>query len=51
VAATLARYGECLETGDWLILGTLVRPIPVHAGDVIEADFGPIGRVAVTIGG
>ena len=51
VAATLARYGECLETGDWLILGTLVRPIPVHSGDRIEADFGPIGRVAVTIGG
>jgi 2-oxo-hept-3-ene-1,7-dioate hydratase len=51
VAATLARYGECLETGDWLILGTLIRPIPVHAGDRIEADFGPLGRVAVTIGG
>ena len=51
VAATLARYGECLETGDWLILGTLVRPIPIHSGDVLEADFGPIGRVSVTIGG
>jgi 2-keto-4-pentenoate hydratase len=50
VAATLARYGECLETGDWLILGTLVRPIPVRAGDRIDADFGPLGRVSVTIG-
>src|SRR5262249_31802591 len=25
VAATLARYGECLESGDWLILGSLIR--------------------------
>ena len=47
VAATLARYGECLETGDWLILGTLVQPMPVHPGDRIEADFGPLGRVSV----
>jgi len=51
VAATLARYGECLETGDWVILGTLIRPIPVHPGDRFVADFGPLGRVAVTIGG
>ena len=49
VAKTLARYGECLETGDWLILGTLVQPIPVRAGDRIEADFGPLGRVSVSI--
>jgi 2-keto-4-pentenoate hydratase len=51
VAATLARYGETLETGDWVILGTLIRPVPVHVGDRFEADFGPLGRVAVTIGG
>jgi 2-keto-4-pentenoate hydratase len=51
VATTLARYGEWLETGDWIILGTLVRPVPVAKGDRIEADFGPLGRVAVEIGG
>jgi len=51
VAATLARYGETLETGDWLILGTLIRPVPVHVGDRFDADFGPLGRVTVTIGG
>jgi 2-oxo-hept-3-ene-1,7-dioate hydratase len=49
VATVVARYNEHLETGDWLILGTLVQPIPVHAGDRIEADFGPLGRVAVEI--
>jgi 2-keto-4-pentenoate hydratase len=51
VAAILSRYGETLETGDWLILGTLIRPLPVHVGDRFAADFGPLGRVAVTITG
>jgi 2-oxo-hept-3-ene-1,7-dioate hydratase len=49
VAKTLARYGECLETGDWLILGTLIQPVSVRAGDRITADFGPLGRVSVSI--
>jgi 2-keto-4-pentenoate hydratase len=51
VAATLARYGETLETGDWIILGSLVAPLPLHAGDRIEADFGPVGRLAIDIAG
>jgi 2-oxo-hept-3-ene-1,7-dioate hydratase len=50
IAATLARYGEQLEKDDWLILGSLIPPLPVHAGDVIEGDFGPLGRVSITIG-
>ncbi len=49
VGATLSRYAERLEQGDWIILGTLIKPIPVRAGDALEADFGPLGRVAVTI--
>jgi 2-keto-4-pentenoate hydratase len=51
VAATLAGYGEHVEKDDWLILGTLTVPLPVHDGDRIQADFGPLGRVAVTIAG
>ena len=51
VATVLARYRERLETGDWIILGSLIPPIPVHAGDHIDADFGPFGRVAVEIDG
>jgi len=50
VADMLARYGEWLETGDWVICGALTRPLPVRSGDRIEADFGPLGRVAVEIG-
>jgi 2-keto-4-pentenoate hydratase len=51
VAATLSRYGETRETGDWLILGTLIRPVPVHVGDRFVADFGPLGRVSVSVVG
>jgi 2-oxo-hept-3-ene-1,7-dioate hydratase len=51
VAATLARCGECLESGDWLILGTLIRPTPLHPGDRITADFGPLGTVTVEVAG
>jgi 2-keto-4-pentenoate hydratase len=49
VAAMLSRYGERLEQGDWLILGTLIKPIPVRAGERLEADFGPLGKIAVQI--
>jgi 2-oxo-hept-3-ene-1,7-dioate hydratase len=49
VAAVLARHGETLEADDWLILGSLIQPIPVHAGDRLTADFGPLGRVSVEI--
>lgn len=49
VAATLGRYREPLETGDWIIAGSLIQPIPVRAGDRIDVDFGPLGRVAVAI--
>jgi 2-oxo-hept-3-ene-1,7-dioate hydratase len=51
VATVLARYRERLETGDWIILGTLVSPVPVRPGDRFDADFGPLGRVSVQIGG
>jgi 2-oxo-hept-3-ene-1,7-dioate hydratase len=51
VADTLARYQEHLESDDWIICGSLVAPITVHVGDVFEADFGPLGRVSVEIGG
>jgi 2-keto-4-pentenoate hydratase len=51
IARTLAHYGERLETGDWIILGSLVQPISIHAGDRFDADFGPLGRVAVDVSG
>ena len=50
VSGLLARYGEWLESGDWIIAGSLTQPLPVRSGDRIEADFGPLGTVAVEIG-
>jgi 2-keto-4-pentenoate hydratase len=50
VASTLSRYGECLEAGDWVILGSLIKPIPIRPEDRIDADFGPLGPFALSIG-
>ncbi|HXJ32690.1 MAG TPA: hypothetical protein VMS22_01505 [Candidatus Eisenbacteria bacterium] len=49
VSGLLARYGEWLEAGDWIIAGSLIQPLSVRAGDKIEADFGPLGKVAVEV--
>jgi 2-keto-4-pentenoate hydratase len=27
--------------------GTCHPPLPIQAGDVVEADFGPLGKVSV----
>ena len=51
VAKVLRCYGESVEAGDWIIAGSLIQPISVTIGDRVEADFGPLGRVAVEIGG
>jgi 2-keto-4-pentenoate hydratase len=45
VADLLAACGERLLKGDRIIAGTLTRPVPVSAGDRVEADLGPLGRV------
>jgi 2-keto-4-pentenoate hydratase len=46
----LAKHLERLDAGDWIISGSLTPAVPVAIGDRIEADFGPLGRVSVTIG-
>jgi 2-oxo-hept-3-ene-1,7-dioate hydratase len=45
VADLLGACGERLTGGDRIIAGTLTRPVPVSAGDRVEADLGPLGRV------
>jgi 2-keto-4-pentenoate hydratase len=49
VADTLARYGESLLAGDWIISGSITRPLEVHAGERIAVDVAPLGRVSVTV--
>lgn len=47
VADFLARRGERLESGDWILSGACTSPVRVEAGDEVSADFGPLGSVSV----
>jgi 2-keto-4-pentenoate hydratase len=51
VASSLARQGERLEAGDWILSGACTPPVRVAAGDAVSADFGALGRVAVRFEG
>ncbi len=46
VARTLARYGKRLEACDRIISGSFIVPLVVEPGDVIEVDFGFLGKVS-----
>jgi 2-oxo-3-hexenedioate decarboxylase len=47
-AEVLSAAGERLEEGDIVITGSVVQ-VPVAAGELVVADFGALGRVAVRI--
>lgn len=49
VADTLAKQGECLQAGDWIISGSITKPIEVHAGDKIEVSLSPLGTLLAEI--
>lgn len=51
VAAVLARFGQRLEAGDWLLCGACTNPARVEPGDVVEADFATLGKVSVRFEG
>ncbi|MES2937262.1 MAG: 2-oxo-hepta-3-ene-1,7-dioic acid hydratase [Pseudomonadota bacterium] len=40
----LAPWGEGLEAGEIVLAGSFTRPVPAKAGDVFDADYGPLGR-------
>ena len=44
----LAVLGVGLEAGEILLAGSFTRPVAVAAGDVIHADFGPLGAIGVS---
>jgi 2-keto-4-pentenoate hydratase len=50
VADLLGSAGELLEAGDVIICGSLTKPVPVGAGDAVEADLGPLGQVELKLG-
>ena len=44
LAKKLVPTGECLEAGQVVLAGSFTRPVPAKAGDVFDADYGPLGR-------
>ncbi|HEY4164767.1 MAG TPA: fumarylacetoacetate hydrolase family protein [Dongiaceae bacterium] len=45
LANHLNRRGDRLKAGDVITTGTCVKPVDIVAGDVVVADFGPLGQV------
>jgi 2-oxo-hept-3-ene-1,7-dioate hydratase len=44
LAMKLSAWGECLEAGEVVLAGSFTRPVVAKAGDVFDADYGPLGR-------
>lgn len=45
IARRFARHGIGLEPGQILLAGSFTRPIKVHAGDTVRADYGSLGEI------
>jgi 2-keto-4-pentenoate hydratase len=46
----VSSLGITLRAGAMVTTGTCLAPLPIEAGDAVEADFGVLGRVTVRIG-
>jgi 2-oxo-hept-3-ene-1,7-dioate hydratase len=44
----LASLGEGLKKGDIVLGGSFTRPVDIASGDVIFADYGPLGSIGVS---
>ncbi len=45
LANKLAPWGESLQPGQIVLAGSFTRPVAAKAGDVFDADYGPLGRL------
>lgn len=45
LANKLAPWGEWLEPGQIVLAGSFTRPVAARAGDVFDADYGPLGAL------
>jgi 2-oxo-hept-3-ene-1,7-dioate hydratase len=43
LANKLAPLGEHLQAGEIVLAGSFTRPVGAKAGDLFEADYGPLG--------
>ena len=46
LANKLAQHGDRLEAGEVVLAGSFTRPMWVHEGDTVLADYGPMGTVS-----
>lgn len=46
----LHAVGAKLEKGQIVLAGSFTRPIDIAAGDVVHADYGPLGAIGVAFG-
>lgn len=44
----LAAFGDGLKKGDIVLGGSFTRPVDIASGDVIFADYGPLGAIGVS---
>lgn len=44
----LAPLGDGLKKGDIVLAGSFTRPVGIAAGDVIHADYGPLGGIGIS---
>jgi len=45
LANKIAPHGDLLKAGDIILAGSFTRPMPVHRGDTVFADYGTLGTV------
>jgi 2-oxo-hept-3-ene-1,7-dioate hydratase len=45
LANKLAPWGEHLAAGEIVLAGSFTKPAPAKAGDVFDADYGPLGKL------
>lgn len=48
LANKLAPHGAGIEPGQIVLAGSFTRPVSIAAGDVIHADYGPLGAIGVS---
>ena len=46
LANKIAPFGEQLQAGDLVLAGSFTRPTTAQRGDVLHADYGPLGSIS-----
>jgi 2-oxo-hept-3-ene-1,7-dioate hydratase len=49
LANKIAAYGEQLSAGDIVLSGSFTRPTTAARGDVVHADYGPLGAISIRL--